>query len=299
MENLYANIIKSFEEFWASVIAKLPELLVSLIVLVIFIIAGRLFYRVFKKRIQTRLKDTILSSFAGEFIRWSFYTIGITFALFNLGLGGVAGSLVAGAGVTAIILGFAFKDIAENFLAGILLAISKPFVIGDIVEVNGVKGPVLQVDLRSTQIKTVDGRDIFIPNSIVIKNIFTNYTRDGYLRLDFLVGLDFNDDIEKARTLIIDHLKTQNDILPEPAPNAILDELGESAVVVKVMFWTNIFHTAKKDQLLLGEPLKSKMIREVKDLLQKNGFNMPAQIIEHKMYDESNPLKVDKRDISG
>ena len=292
MENLYGKIIESFEEFWASIIQKLPELLVSLIVLILFILVGRLFYRIFKRRIQMRLKDTILASFAGEFIRWAFYTTGIIFALFNLGLGGVAGSLVAGAGVTAIILGFAFKDIAENFLAGILLAISKPFVIGDIIEVNGVKGPVLHVDLRSTRIKTVDGRDIFIPNSIVIKNIFTNYTRDGYLRLDFPVGLDFNDDIEKARNLIIEHLKKQSDILPDPVPNVVLDELGESAVVVKVMFWTNIFHTAKKDQLLLGEPIKRRMIREVKDLLLKHGFNMPAQIIEHKMYDVKKPLHI-------
>ena len=294
MENISEKITESFEEFWASIIDKLPELLVSLLVLIVFIIAGKLFYRFFRRRIQKRLKDTILSTFTGEFIRWTFYVIGITFALFNLGLGGVASSLVAGAGVTAIILGFAFKDIAENFLAGILLAISRPFVIGDIIEVNNVKGPVLQVDLRSTQIKTVDGRDIFIPNSIVIKNVFTNYTRDGYLRLDFPVGLDFNDDTEKARNLIIEHLKKQPDILQEPAPNVVLDELGESAVVVKVMFWTNIFHTAKKEQVLLGEPVKSRMIREVKDLLLKNGFNMPAQIIEHKMYDEEKPLKVRK-----
>ena len=294
MENLSEKIAKSFEEFWASIIDKLPELLVSLIVLAFFIVAGKLFYRIFSRRIQKRLKDTILSTFTGEFIRWSFYVIGITFALFNLGLAGMAGSLMAGAGVTAIILGFAFKDIAENFLAGILLAISRPFVIGDIIEVNGVKGPVLQVDLRTTQIKTVDGRDIFIPNSIVIKNVFTNYTRDGYLRLDLTVGLDFNDNIEKARSLIIDHLKKQPDILPDPAPNVVLEELGESAVTVKVMFWTNIFHTAKKDQVLLGEPIKSRVMREIKDLLLSNGFIMPARIIEHKMYDEEKPLKIKK-----
>ncbi len=289
---MYDKIIESFDKFWGSIIDKMPDFLVSVAILAVFILIGNLTYRIFQRRIQARLKDTIISSFLGELIKWLFYIFGLTFMLFNLGLGGVAGSLVAGAGVTAIILGFAFKDIAENFLAGILLAISRPFILGDIVEVNNVKGPVQHVDLRSTHIKTVDGRDIFIPNSMVIKNIFINYTRDGYLRLDFLVGLDFNDDLEKARTLIIDHLENQSDILKDPAPNVALEELGESSVSIKVMFWTNIFNVAKKDQLLLGEPVKSRVMREIKDLLLENGFNMPAQIIEHKMYNEEKPLKV-------
>jgi len=253
---MYQNIIESFENFWASVIVRLPDILVSLLVLIVFII------------------------------------IGFTIALFNLGLGGVASSLIAGAGVTAIIIGFAFKDIAENFLAGILLAINRPFNIGDIIEVGGVKGPVQDLDLRTTHIKTADGRDIYIPNSMAITNVFTNYTKDGFLRLDFLVGLDTFDDIENARKIIIEHLSNQKDILKSPQPNVSLEELGESSITIKVMFWTNIFKAAKKDQTLLGEPIKSRIMREVKDLLLSNGFNMPAQIVEHKMYQEENPLKV-------
>lgn len=289
---MYSKIIESFRDFLDKIIDKLPEFIVSIVVLVLFILLGNLLYSIFKRRIQVRWKDTIISSFVGEFIKWTFYIVGIAFALFNLGLGGLASSLVAGAGVTAIIIGFAFKDIAENFLSGILLAINKPFVIGDIIEVNGVKGPVLHVDLRSTQIKTADGRDIYIPNSMVVKNIFINYTRDGYLRLDFLVGIDTTNDIDKARSLIVEHLKKQEDVLQEPPPNVAMEELGESSIAIKVMFWTNIFHSAKKDQILLGEPVKSKMMRQVKDLLLENGFNLPAQIIEHKMYDDKKPLKV-------
>lgn len=289
---MYTKVIDSFGKFWDSIIGKLPEFIVSVIVLIVFILIGKMLYRIFRQRIQNRWKNSIISSFIGEFIRWTFYVTGIAFALFNLGLGGLASSLIAGAGVTAIILGFAFKDIAENFLAGILLAINRPFIIGDIVEVSGVKGPVLNVDLRSTQIKTVDGRDIYIPNSMVIKNVFTNYTRDGYLRLDFLVGLDTNDDLEKARDLIIGHLKKHTDVLDDPLPNAEVEELGESAVSLKVMFWTNIFHSAKKEQVLLGEPVRSLLMREVKDLLLANGFSMPARIIEHKMYREDEPLAV-------
>ncbi len=129
---------------------------------------------------------------------------------------------------------------------------------------------------------------------MMVKNIFTNYTKDGFLRLDFLVGLDFNNDIEKARSLILDHLKQQDDILADPPPNVALEELGESSIIVKVMFWTNIFNTAKKDQQLLGEPVKSRVMREVKDLLIDNGFNMPSQIFELKMYNDEKPLRINQ-----
>jgi len=289
---MYENILKSFETFWLSAIDKLPDLLVSIVVLIVFIFIGKLTHRMFKQKFQSRWKDSVMSSFLSEFLKWAFYIIGFTIALFNLGLGGVASSLIAGAGITAIIIGFAFKDIAENFLAGILLAINRPFNIGDIIEVGGVKGPVQSLDLRTTHIKTADGRDIYIPNSMAITNVFTNYTKDGFLRLDFLVGLDTNDDIDKARKIIINHLMNQEDILENPLPNVSLEELGESSITIKVMFWTNIFKAAKKDQTLLGEPIKSRMMREVKDLLLANGFNMPAQIVEHKMYYEEKPLTI-------
>jgi small conductance mechanosensitive channel len=274
---MYDKLVESFDSFWASIIIKLPEFIISLLVLAVFIIIGNLLYRIFRAKIQARWKDSIIASFLGEFVKWTFYIIGIAFAMFNLGWGGLASSLIAGAGVTAIIIGFAFKDIAENFLAGILLTLSRPFVIGDIIEVNGVKGPAVHVDLRSTRIKTADGRDIFIPNSMVIKNIFTNYTRDGYLRLDFLIGFQKSDDIEKGRELIIAHLKQQPDILQEPSPDVELQSISETMISAKVMFWTDIFNTAKDEQQLLGEPVKSRMMREIKDLLLETNLKLPEQ----------------------
>ena len=150
---MYNKVAQSFSGFWQSLIDKMPDIFVSLSVLIVFIIIGKLFYRVFKKRIQNRWKDSIISSFLSEFLKWAFYIIGLTFALFNLGLGGFASSLIAGAGITAIIIGFAFKDIAENFLAGILLAINRPFNVGDIIQVEDVKGTVKGLDLRTTRIK--------------------------------------------------------------------------------------------------------------------------------------------------
>ena len=273
---MYDKLVESFEEFWTSIITKLPNFLISLLVLVVFVVIGNLLYRFFRAKMQLRWKDSIIAAFLGEFVKWTFYVIGITFAMFNLGWGGAASSLLAGAGVTAIIIGFAFKDIAENFLAGILLTLSRPFVIGDIIEVSGVKGPAVHLDLRSTRIRTADGRDIFIPNSMVIKNIFINYTRDGFLRLDFLVVFNKTDDIEKGRELIIAHLKKQPDILQVPSPNVEVQSIHENMIPAKVMFWTDIFNTSKQEQQLLGEHVKSRMMREIKDLLLESDLKMPS-----------------------
>ncbi|HAZ24509.1 MAG TPA: mechanosensitive ion channel protein MscS, partial [Algoriphagus sp.] len=98
--------------------------------------------------------------------------------------------LLAGAGITAFVIGFALKDIGENFLAGILLAFKRPFKVGDTVDINGIRGVVLNLNLRDTQIKTPDGKDVFIPNATIIKNPLVNFTIDGFLRYDFIVGLD-------------------------------------------------------------------------------------------------------------
>ncbi|HPE57617.1 MAG TPA: mechanosensitive ion channel family protein [Bacteroidales bacterium] len=289
---MYERLIASFNHFWMSVVTRTPDIIVSLTILIAFIIIGKIFYRMFRIRIQKRWKDSLVASFISEFLKWSFYLIGLTIALFNLGLGGIASSLMAGAGVTAIIVGFAFKDIAENFLAGILLAINRPFKIGDIIEVSGIKGPVKGLDLRTTQIKMVDGRDIYIPNATVITNVFTNYTRDGLLRLDFELGVDTYTDVEMVRELIIKHIGVQKDVLKKPQPNVTLESFGESSIGLKVTFWIDIFKDKKEDQSLLGEPVKSRIMREIKDILIEKNVNMPAHIIEHKMYDPKDTLKI-------
>jgi small-conductance mechanosensitive channel len=104
-----------------------------------------------------------------------------------VGLTGVVSGLLAGAGISAFIIGFALKDIGENFLAGILLAFKRPFRVGDLVDIGGIRGTVLILNLRDTQIKTPDGKDVFIPNANIIKNPLVNFTIDGFI--SFLILL--------------------------------------------------------------------------------------------------------------
>jgi small conductance mechanosensitive channel len=111
--------------------------------------------------------------------------------LYLLGLNSFTNKVLAGAGLLAFVIGFALKDIGENFLAGIILAFKSPFKLDDLIEVNNIIGFVKDINIRETHIKTPDGKDVFLPNSIILKNPMFNYTIDGFLRYEFVVGIAY------------------------------------------------------------------------------------------------------------
>lgn len=281
----------AFHDFSQRLLTLTPNILSAIFILLIAIFIGKVFNRIFVNRIKDKFKDSLMAGFLGQVGKWFIYLFGILAALQVLGFGYFAASLLTGAGISAIIIGFAFKDIAENFLAGILLAISRPFSIGDIIEIDKYIGTIKDLELRTTHIRTVDGRDIYVPNADLIKTSLVNYTRDGLLRIDFGVGLATETDIEAARRLILKHLADEDLVLEKPEPNVLVENLGTNTVDVRVMFWIDILKSKTDRPDTLGDPIRSRMIREIKDLLLANKFNLPANIIEHKMYDTADPLR--------
>ena len=278
------SITELLNSYWADLVGIIPKLIVALIVLGLFIALGRIFYKTLGKRIRNRWQDSIVSTFVSEAVKWGLYLFGLIMAFNVLGFENVAGSIIAGAGISAIIFGFAFKDIGENFLAGFLLAINRPFEIGDIIEVEGNKGTVSHVDLRTTHIRNAEGKDIYIPNAAFIKNALTNYTRDGLLRVTFMLGIAPECDIEQTRSLIYNYLIDTKEILNTPSPNVVVQELGEFTTDIQVQFWIDLFENRKNAELFLGNNIRSKTITDVKHILDNNGIEMPSQVLEHKMY---------------
>lgn len=287
------KLIAQFLEFRNDLIALLPKLAVAIVIIAIFWALGRLTTRLFTNRFQRRWDDSIVVNFTGLAIKVLLYIVGIALAMYVLGFGGVAGSIVAGAGVSAIVIGFAFKDIAENFLAGFILAINRPFKINDIVAIENYKGTVTSMNIRTTLMRMPDGRDVFVPNSFFIKNILTNYTRDGLIRQEFMIGLDTSTDIKKARAFILEFLEGEEDVLKDPKPNVIVDGLGDFTVNVNVMFWLNTYKIAEEPELhKTADTVRSRVIREVKDILLREGFNLPNFVVDHRLYDAKEPIGI-------
>ena len=278
------DFTKIFNHFYVDVATLLNNILTSIIVFILFVIAGKLFFKIIGNRIQKKWKDSIISSFIAQAAKWVIYIFGVITALSILGFGGIAGSLMAGAGVSAIVFGFAFKDIGENFLSGIILALKRPFEIGDIIEVDGYKGNVKDLDLRTTHLRNVEGKDIYIPNSAIIKSTLINYTKDGNLRINFIICIAPECSIDQTRDLILKYLASNKQILKDPRPNVLVKDLGEFTVDLQVLFWVDILVNKDLPDVYLGHSIRSKAITDIKDILDKNNIEMPSQVLEHKMY---------------
>ena len=117
-------------------------------------------------------------------LRGAFGLLGLVIGLQILGLTAVATSLLATGGLVAVVLGFAFREIGENFLAGLLLSFSRSFEVGDLIESAGHRGRVKEIDLRQVWLRSADGRDIFVPSAEVFRSVLVNFTRDGLRRAE-------------------------------------------------------------------------------------------------------------------
>ena len=284
------KLIQTFKESWDHLLEKAPNLLFALLVLIVFVFIGKMLDRLLRKRLFAKWEETIVKNFTLNLIKWFFYLVGLFAALDFLELRAVVNSLITGAGITAIILGFAFKDIGENFLAGFLLAVNRPFKLGNIIEVNQQKGVVKEMDMRTTHIRNIEGKDIYIPNAMIVKNIVINYTRDGLLRQEFDICLDIQTNLEEAKNLILNFLKRQPEILPVPQANVLVTDVSSSAITIKILFWVDILKGKKDSPSYLGLTIRSRMMDAVKDLLLNNGFKMPSTVFEHKSYKK--PLEI-------
>ena len=244
----------------------------------IFLFLARKSRTLLSRRLIKRMDDDLLANFLAGVFGSIVILIGLLVVFRIIGLTGVISGMLAGAGISAFIIGFALKDIGENFLAGIILAFKRPFRVGDIVDINGMRGQVLTLNLRDTQIKTGDGKDVFIPNGMILKNPLINYTIDGFLRYDFIIGLDYGSDYDSAVDLIKSSIIRVEGVLSGiKEPEVWVVDLAESTLNIQVTFWVDTFERSISDAVV-----KSKAILEVLTALEKAGFNMPARIVELK-----------------
>lgn len=250
----------------------------ALATFLIFLFLARKSRTLLSRRLIKRMDDDLLANFLAGVFGSIVILIGLLVVFRIIGLTGVISGMLAGAGISAFIIGFALKDIGENFLAGIILAFKRPFRVGDIVDINGMRGQVLTLNLRDTQIKTGDGKDVFIPNGMILKNPLINYTIDGFLRYDFIIGLDYGSDYDSAVDLIKSSIIRVEGVLSGiKEPEVWVVDLAESTLNIRVTFWVDTFERSISDAVV-----KSKAILEVLTALEKAGFNMPARIVELK-----------------
>lgn len=275
------TITESFYQFYQNFIDQLPKIGLGLLVIILGVLIGIWLGRFFTRRISARTSDPLMSRFLGKAIRFMIIITAIMLGLKAAGLGGIATGILTAAGASAVVLGFAFKDIGENFISGIILAFNRPFDVDDTVEIGENFGKVKALEFRYTKLKTFDGKDVYIPNSDVLTKPVTNYTEDGFFRWSFTVGIAYEDNIDGAKKTVMQALRKEPAVIEDEVHRSFVieDELATSTVNLKVFFWVDT-----KDFRMQASITKGNVVRSVKEALMDQGFYLPADIQEIKLY---------------
>ena len=235
-----AFVIESLNADWEAFLRFAPRLFYGLVLLLVFFLAAKLSGRIIANIIHRSGRMRANERFLQHVVSWSIASLGILLSLGVMGFHGVATSLLATGGVVAIVLGFAFREIGENFLAGFFLTFSRPFDAGDLVKTGELTGIVHSIELRHVHIRTFDACDVFVPSAQIFREPLYNYTRDGLRRPSFTVGIAYHDEPEKVIHLLEETVKNVPDVTTEPRSYVSVKEFGGEFVVYEVYFWFDV-----------------------------------------------------------
>jgi len=254
-------------EFLLTAWEKFPYLVVALVVFAFSVFFAKIARAMAQKALLKSGGHEGASSIVGKTAYGFCVVIGLTIALRIVG---VDISFITGAVVFG--LGFAMKDIIENYISGVMILMQQPFKIGDIVKAGSVTGRVEEIEARTTFIRIFDGQRVIVPNSKMLSETMTNFSTYPERRITVDVGVSYDTDLKKANQLIKDLLETEKGVLKKPKPAVLVTGFGDSAINLSVRFWVDATLTnfVKK---------KSKITKLIKELFSKEGINIPYPIM--------------------
>lgn len=265
------EISDSAESLVDTFAAALPRIGVALgIVLVGWLIARLL--RLGLRHLFLRHNGPSFSSVMSKLISWVFLGVVVGAAIAVTFPSVKPVDLLAGLGFFSVAVGFAFQDILENTLSGVLLLFRQPFVSGDQISVAGNEGTVEAITIRETRIRQYDGQLLVVPNRDVYKSAIRVQTSRDDRRVEFTIGVDYDEDLDRVRLIVLDALASIDSVRTVPAPSALVSLLNTSTVDVVARFWVD---SSQSDALhALDEA-----IRTVKARLVEEGVEMPSDIV--------------------
>lgn len=229
---------QKIQNMFISLVQSLPIVLVAIGTMILFWFIGR--WAGNRGAWLHRMGISELAADLGErIIRIVFISIGMLIALQILDATALVGALLGVAGLFGLAVGFAFRNIVENYLAGVLLSARNPFQLGDSIQIGEFTGNVVRLTSRDTVLMTGDGNHLRIPNSTVITSVMTNYSRNPLRRFEFKLAISAEADLVKARRLGKDILQRMKGLLADPAPQVLIAELRDNMVELNFTAWIN------------------------------------------------------------
>lgn len=259
---------------WAEglLLLLLPNFVIAVLIVLVAAAAARIARRG-SIRLLGRVSDyTQVNKLFSTLIYLTILGTGLFIALETLGLSKAVTTLLAGIGIVGLALGFAFQDIASNFIAGVMMAFRRPLQVNDVVETNEYSGVVEDVNLRTTIVRTFDGKHVLIPNSSVIQNPLVNYSRSPDLRVDLRCGVAYGDDLEAAERIAVSAVEGITERDPSRPVQLFWEEFGDSSINFVVVFW--IMYRKQVDYL----KARSAAIKRLKAAFDESGITIPFPI---------------------
>jgi small-conductance mechanosensitive channel len=252
------------------IIRSMPLLAVALTVFLVISFLGHLLasWRGFWRRI---MPNSFLSDLVAGASRIIAVVVGLIVAMNVMGATTLLGTVLGGAGVIGLALGFAVRDTLENYISSIMLSIRQPFRANEHVVIDEHEGIVVRLTSRSTVLMTLNGNHLRIPNSTVFKAVILNYTRNPERRFEFDLGVDANDNPVAAMQLGLDTLKSLPYVLEQPDPESYIQTVGDSNIVLRFMGWVDQRNSN------FGKA-RGLAISATKDVLEQKGFTLPEPI---------------------
>ena len=254
-------------------VRMLPLIVVALAIMAISWALAKVSVHLLRRRLLARTGSRLLREVAARAGGIVVMLVGLYLVLRVAGLTQLALTLVGGTGLIGLVLGIAFRDITENFLASLFLSLQQPFREGDLVEVASVTGYVQRLTARTTILMTLDGNQVQVPNSTVFKSTLRNFTSNPNRREDFIVGIGYEDAISFAQEVALKVLAEHPAVLEEPEPLVLVENLGSSTVNLRVYFWLD----GREHSWL---KVKSSVIRLVKRSFQESKISLPDEARE-------------------
>jgi small-conductance mechanosensitive channel len=256
------------EEMFHDFMAALPRVGLAVIVFALFYLAAGWIKAIVKRVAQAADMSSGAEMVLGRLARWLMISVGVLVALTVAVDSFTPGQFIQFLGIGSVAIGFAFHDILQNFLAGILLLLTEPFKIGDQIIVNQFEGTVENVETRATTIRTYDNRRVVIPNSHLFTESVTVNTAFPVRRSEYEVGIGCSDDIALAMRLLVEVMESVEGVLDKPAPDVLVSELGDFSVKIRARWWTD----SVRSSLLR---VQSDVIAEIKERLLAHGIDLP------------------------
>lgn len=233
------TIWHTFNEIWTGFISHLPYIVIGLIVVFIFMMAARIVRSLIHAAGRRTRLDRNLALVLGRLASFGISILGIFVGAVVIFPAFRPGDLVAGLGITSVAIGFAFKDVLQNFFAGILILWRQPFKVGDQIRFKEFEGTVEEITVRSTRIKTFDGERAVIPNGETYTNAVLVKTAYRERRQKLVVRVAYSESIRAVRSVLRHILDKTDGVLREPEPTVFVSDLAQASVQFTLLYWVD------------------------------------------------------------